>query len=68
MFGWILRCRDDLVLALAKLQRDRSAREYQQADVDRLIQDVVFAGDSKPVPTPYLEFLRSNEMTTAETC
>ncbi len=66
--GWILRCRDDLVLALAKLQSDRSAREYQQADVDRLIQEVVFAGDSKPVPTRYLEFIRANEMTTAETC
>lgn len=58
--GWILRCRDDLVLALTKLQRDPLAREYQQRDVDRLIQEVVLAGGSKPVPIRYLEFLRDN--------
>ena len=61
--GWVLRCRDDLALALRKLERDRRTREYQQADVDRLIQEVVLAGDSKPVPTRYLDFLRANEKT-----
>jgi hypothetical protein len=59
--GWMLRCRDDLVLALAKIQRDPDARAYQQRDVDRLIHEIVFAGDSKPVPARYLEFLRLNE-------
>ena len=59
--GWMLRCRDDLVMALAKLQRDPSARTYDNAGVDRLINEIVFAGDREPVPARYLDFIRQNE-------
>jgi hypothetical protein len=62
--GWILRCRDDLVLALTKLEREPDFRPYSQFNVDRLIQEMVLAGGGKPVPQRYVEFLRAHEKHT----
>jgi hypothetical protein len=59
--GWILKCRDDLALALATLERDPQARPYRQADVNRLNRELVLAGGGRPVPARYLDFIRGHE-------
>jgi hypothetical protein len=60
--GWVLRCRDDLHRAMVTLGREGPAgMPYDEAAVDRLIEEVVYGGCPGSVPDRYLEFVDACE-------
>jgi hypothetical protein len=61
--GYVARCRDDLLLFLAKYPLRASELGYDQEGIDQLLEEVgVLRGGGQGVPERYLRFMESHEM------
>lgn len=60
--GHVASCRDDLLKILLHYARGRGEMTYHQEGCDKLIQDVVYAGDhNNHIPSRYLAFMAAHE-------
>ena len=60
--GHVASCRDDLLKIVLHYARGRGEMTYHQEGCDKLIQDVVYAGDhNNHIPSRYLAFMAAHE-------
>ena len=60
--GHVASCRDDLLKIVLHYAREQGEMTYHQEGCDKLIQDVVYAGDhNNHIPSRYLAFMAAHE-------